>query len=69
MDRELIKQELEEQVPRTIGQVRKVDGKITAYFSGTDENTNGCWDYWEYSKIFDSLKEFQKYAEDFFKLN
>lgn len=45
-----------------------VDGKFTAYFSGSDETINGHWEYWEYAKIFDSLKEFVKYAEDFFKL-
>lgn len=68
MNNETIKQELEEQIPRTISQLRMVDGKFTAYFSGSDETINGHWEYWEYAKIFDSLKEFMKYAEDFFKL-
>lgn len=69
MDKELIKQELENKVTRYINNVHTADGKISADFCGCEEEDCGHCEYWNYPKTFDSIKEFAKYTEDFFKLN
>ena len=68
MDKETILKEVENKVPRRVGNIEMIDGKVKAYFSGSDPMDNSMYGYWEYEKIFNTWNEFSKYAQDFFKL-
>jgi uncharacterized Fe-S cluster-containing radical SAM superfamily protein len=68
MNNEQIKSELEEKVNRYVSNVRFIDGKVIADFSGCEEEDCGHCEYWSYPKAFDSIKDFAKFLEDFFKL-